>query len=194
MVKSHRGDSLKSELMGYHDVYHGTTRNNAKSILKDSIRPRFGGDPSKGGEASSAPKYISNSKGKAFLTKSTNNAKWYSRTSSDPVVLHGTIPHHKFEAMHEDTSVFGSKGNGFYSHNPISSKRFSKDTSKYATLGNIKRYLKSGTGRSRFTGALLRASKVGGVGALAVVPTAASLYLLNKARSIPTHSNTRGTD
>lgn len=95
-----------SELLGYHNVYHGTSKANAKSALKTGLDPRRGG--SGGASSSVSDKNMSEvfkrrSAGKVHVTKEKNIARGFAgitggNSGSNNVML-GFTDH-----------VFGGKG------------------------------------------------------------------------------------
>ena len=168
------GTQVPGQILGYHTVYHGSKdRSNADRVRKEGLKVKFGGDPSKGGEASYDSKYTDHSKGKAFVTKNRSIAKRYASGNSalgtdfDKHVIKGVMSHHEFSKLHKDddfhyNKALNNKHSSSYSTKDIPGRIFEgnseyKGSKKFRSLKRIKSYLSSGSGKRRFALGLLNA-------------------------------------
>lgn len=70
------------KLMGYHTVYHGTSKANADSIRKTGLDPKHGGGPTGAGAGINHSGFLETSKGKVHVTKGPITAAMFSGFSS----------------------------------------------------------------------------------------------------------------
>ena len=81
-VAAKLASGVPSRMLGYHNIYHGTSKTNAEGIKKEGLNPRRGGFGGAGDTLSeSKPKmaadYISKSKGQVHFSKSKRMANMF---------------------------------------------------------------------------------------------------------------------
>lgn len=151
----------KSRLLGYHNVLHGTSKSNAASVKRDgALKPSKGG--SKGGATESLKNeslkdtYRPRVKGKVHVTKSPIHARMFASGAEKGFggvtggkVLKGKMSHNQWRQAKRDPDVVGKDGPKSVA--ATTKHRVKTDNSqKFATKKNMKRYLKSTSGKKRF--------------------------------------------
>ena len=188
-------DKAPGQLLGYHDVYHGTQSNSKV----DSIRDK-GLKKSKGGTGVSiiddktinggTSNHAHNAKGHVFFSKSRDQANHYTQTifGPDPKnVAHAIIPH----SHYADRSIadplskalspkytpdvmakhMAARSDKSISPAQIKGSSKYKGVKQYATGKNMKKYLSNKSGVARFGLGLANAA-AGAVGAHRLVGVA----------------------
>lgn len=158
-----------SRLLGYHNVYHGTSKENAAKIKRDGKLKASMGGGGNGASQSMGNKnefmsdtFKERSKGKVHFTKTEGIAKFFADfTGTDGgankggkgEVLKAKMPHSQYTKAKVDKDVAGPGGNEGIK------KRIASTTTKdvkvgkgynFATKRNMNRYLKAKGGKARF--------------------------------------------
>lgn len=160
------GKGVAPRVLGYHNVYHGTTKPVAESIRK------HGFDPKKGGTGASAPTvnkrgvhsnpdFFERSKGKVHTTKHRPIATAYSQYArhkhgAPAVVLKARVTHQHFKNMKgdPDMSPNGTKHVAATTHHKIPASQVKggvgdKGIKGVVTKRTLKKYYSSGSGLAR---------------------------------------------
>lgn len=201
------GSMAPSRLLGYHNVYHGNSSPKAnRDIKKHGLKTSHGGTGSSvvddAQHNAGTSNNVKRSKNHVYFSKNKQYAKQYTANMftgpSDHLVVHGRMPHNQYRKAKEDSlyrKLMENKGvhahkdayksTSAMSNHGIPSSRISggagdKGAAQFATKKNMKRYLKSTSGKLRF------ASGVGAAG-LAAGSAAYSAHnvkkLVDNARS-----------
>lgn len=201
------GSMAPSRLLGYHNVYHGTKSYAAnRDVKKHGLKTSFGGTGSSVADDAHKNAGTSNnvkrSKNHVYFSKNKQYAKHYTGNifsgRDENLVVHGRMPHNQYRKAKEDSlyrkimenSGIHAKKDAYkstsaMSNHGIPSSRISggagdKGAAQFASKKNMKRYLKSTSGKLRF------ASGVGAAG-LAAGSAAYSAHnvkkLVDNARS-----------
>lgn len=160
------GKGVAPRLLGYHNVYHGTTKPAAEAIRK------HGFDPKKGGTGASAPTvnkkgvhsnpdFFERSKGKIHTTKQRPIAHAYAaftgiKHKSKSEVIKARVTHQHFRNMKgdPDMSPNGAKNIAATTHHKIPSSQIKggagdKGIKGVVTKKTLKKYYRSGSGLAR---------------------------------------------
>lgn len=79
-----------SKLLGYHNIYHGTSKENAKNILKNGLRKAHGGTRgSKVGTGAERDAFVSTAKKHVYMTKNKMVARTFAGDSAKFINEHG---------------------------------------------------------------------------------------------------------
>jgi len=160
------GKGVAPRLLGYHNVYHGTTKPAAESIRKNGF------DPKKGGSGAAAPTvnkkgvhsnpdFFERSKGKIHTTKQRPIAHAYAaftgiKHKSKSEVIKARVTHQHFRNMKgdPDMSPNGTKNIAATTHHKIPSSQINggvgdKGIKGVVTKKTLKKYYRSGSGLTR---------------------------------------------
>jgi hypothetical protein len=178
----------RPNIAGYHKVYHGTSKSNAEKILREGyIDPKKGGingasANAKGYTDGNKANFMNNSKGKAYFTKNKLVAHVFGHHASGGEIgktLKSKMPHNmyvksKIDVDHDNAHLSPEKRKSYAAH---TNKKINVGKQyNFATKNNMKRYLKSGSGKVRFAKGLGQAT----LGSVALYMAAKKLGDSNK--------------
>ncbi len=144
----------RDRLLGYHKIYHGTSRRAADAIALTGLDPNWGG---KGGAAENAQRgdYVDNSQNKVHFTKLRRVAQGYADTvgTEGGKVLTAYIPHSLWdEAQVDPDASWGLNRNkrvAATTHDAITVQNLKHQAMDYANMENLEAYLDTESGRER---------------------------------------------
>lgn len=172
--------SVPGEILGYHNVYHGTNEKHLETINKTGLNPDHGGKV--GGSSvfednrfssmkgvGKTLSYENFSKGKVHVTKEYLVAKGYASNASQsleskykPVVVSAKVSHRHWEQMRPDPLSFGGKDTAATTKHTVRPSAMEGkqgfNTRSFATEKNLNRYLSQVSGRKRFATGVARAA------------------------------------
>ncbi len=172
-------------LMGYHTVYHGTSKKNADSIRKTGLDPKRGGQEGGSAHKIGSEAYKKQSAGKVHVTKAPHIAEYFANFQAKPLnakplnphkgeVLKARVSHDQYQRMKVDQDVSPIKAIAATTKEKIHPHQIKggagyTGAKEFAHPSKLKGYLKSTSGKKRaLMGAGMAVGSVlmGGVSAL----------------------------